>query len=112
MTNNISHTQCEHPSTSSARAKCRRARAKGGVHTEQGGASVVEVDFSKAETKKSSTPRDKERACMVCGVEPFTARGHDEVNGQYLYVGDKCFYMIKRDPDFQLWDAKERRWVS
>lgn len=106
----IDHSRCDHPSTSSARAKCRRAQARGDA-VPQNGAAVKEVDFSGSGGAKSSTPRDKDRACMVCGVEPFTARGRDVVNDTMLYVGDRCFYMIQRDPDLQLWDAKERAWV-
>jgi len=107
----IDHSRCEHERTSRARAACRKARANGEA-VPQGGASVKEVDFKGSGGAQGSTPRDKDRACVVCGVEPFTARGRDLLNECMLYVGEKCFYMIQNDPDLQLWDAKERCWIT
>lgn len=102
---NIDHSKCEHARTSSARAKCRR----GGSNSEVK-ASTKEVDFRGSGGKKGSTPRDRENQCMVCGVERFEYRGHDKLTGTMLYVGDKCFYMVKDDDDAQGWDAKEKEW--
>lgn len=96
----IDHTNCDHPSTSGARAKCRRARAAGGVHTEDGQATPKDVDFSKSGGggKKAQTPRDRDKQCDVCGVERIAYRGLDVISGVVLYVGERCYYMVKRDP--------------
>lgn len=98
----INHSTCDHPSTPSSRSKCRRAKAAGKVHT--GGATAIEVNLSKESTSKKSdsygqTPRDRDKQCDVCGVERIAWFGLDIISGVQLYVGEKCFYMVKRDPD-------------
>jgi len=75
-------------------------------------ASSKTLDFRGSGGVSSQTPRDQDRACMVCGVERFEARGRDLVSGSFLYVGEKCMYMIARDPDAQGWDAKEKQWFA
>jgi hypothetical protein len=93
----INHQNCDHESTSSARAKCRRARANGKVHS---GASTKQVDMRRSDpTGKAKTPRDKDKQCDVCGVERIAYRGVDVLTGTLLYVGDDCYYMVKRDPN-------------
>jgi hypothetical protein len=99
----INHTNCDHPSTSSARGKCRKARAAGGEYKGTG-ATPKELDLSKAATSKfkdnyGQTPRDRDKQCDVCGVEKIAWRGLDVISGVVLYVGDKCFYMVKQDPN-------------
>lgn len=37
--------------------------------------------------------------CDVCGVERIAYKGLDVLTGVTLYVGEKCYYMVKRDPD-------------
>lgn len=94
----ISHKDCDHESTSRARAKCRR---------QQAGGSVKEVDFSKAEKRSGGgkqptngqAPRDRENECDVCGVERVIAKGTDVLTGRTLYVGPKCQYMINGAED-------------
>jgi hypothetical protein len=105
----IDHSNCDHERTSKARAKCRRALANG---AEAPKADKKELDFRGSGGVSSKTPRDKERECMVCGVERFEARGRDMISGSYLYVGEKCMYMIQNDPDAQGWDAKEKEWFA
>lgn len=99
MTN---HTDCDHPKTSGARAKCRRARATG-----------KEVDFSSTPRRRvpkepepygafnSRTPRDKDRECTVCHCERITVRGTDYKTGLLLYTCDRCAWRIKGADDFQ-----------
>lgn len=92
----ISHKDCDHPSTPGARAKCRRAR---------GGATPKEVDLSKASRAKDpddnygQTPRDRDKQCVVCGVEKIEWRGTDPLSGILLFVGAKCEYMVRRSED-------------
>lgn len=78
----IDHSNCDHPRTKSGRAKCR----KGVPSTTEG-------------LNHGTTPRDRDKQCMNCGVEKVVAYGNDPITGQTLFVGDRCFYMIKRDPD-------------
>lgn len=102
----ISHKTCEHPSTPSARAKCRRANGVGPKKQDwhppmvlpQGRASVKEVDFRG--DSYGQTPRDRDKQCMVCGVERILYRGTDTLSGLLLFVGDRCQYMVKRSDDF------------
>jgi hypothetical protein len=90
----ISHKDCDHPSTPSARAKCRRAR---------GGATPKEVDFTPRERapkeRKQSTPRDRDKQCMNCGIERIMYQGTDPLTGIILLVGERCEYMVRRSLD-------------
>lgn len=95
----MSHRDCEHESTPSARAKCRRLQAKGDNPPKA--ASKRQIDFSGGGGATQQTPRDRDRACMVCGVEPISWRGTDPMTDRLLYVGDKCRYYIKRSLDIQ-----------
>lgn len=95
----IDHTNCDHPRTSGARAKCRRAHRNGGETGTKG--STKEVDFSGGAGTKASTPRDKDMQCDVCGVERIELRGTDPINGVILSVGAKCSYMLKQSDDVQ-----------
>lgn len=102
----ISHAECDHPSTPGARAKCRRARAGGKTarETQQGGHTSEEGPRSPAsstfkERNTGTTPKDRALQCDVCGVERIMWRGTDILTGLMLYVGGRCFYMVKRgDP--------------
>jgi DNA-directed RNA polymerase subunit M/transcription elongation factor TFIIS len=96
----INHSTCDHESTSSARAKCRRARANGKVHTS---ASTKQIDMRDGTpTGKAQTPRDRDKQCDNCGVEKIEYRGTDLLTQRLLYVGERCRYMIKRAPDFMV----------
>lgn len=94
----IDHSQCDHPRTSGARAKCRRRQG-------QGGATPKEVDFTKTRSSgrkgrdTSKTPSQKGDECMICGLEWATMRGTDPLSGILLYVGDTCEYMVRHSPD-------------
>ena len=105
----ISHKDCTHPSTPSARAKCRRAHAKGEV-LEPGfhpplyslGPPPKTTERSRGEGRErntGTTPKDRDKQCDVCGVERIKWRGTDILSGLVLYVGEHCFYMVKRDPE-------------
>jgi hypothetical protein len=99
----ISHTACSHPSTPSARSKCRRARAKGEAPEEttavERQASIKEVNFER-ERNTGTTPRDRDKQCDICGVEKTVAWGKDRLRDLHLYVGERCFYYL--DPDSQI----------
>jgi hypothetical protein len=107
----IDHSNCDHPSTSSARAKCRRARASGKESTSNGekreGATPKTVFFGKAhhdpnrERNRGTTPRDKFNQCHICGIEKIEFSGTDPVSGILLFVGERCTYRIENEPDFK-----------
>ena len=88
----INHSNCDHPSTKSARAKCRRYLNADGV------------EFTRSATMrggglKGQVPRDKDKTCDNCGVERITLRGTDPMNGVLRYVGEKCSYILKQAAD-------------
>lgn len=92
----INHSNCDHPRTSSARAKCRRAQ--------KNGATPHDVDFTevweeKAPKRPKGTPRDRDMQCDVCGVERIEIRGTDPLTGVVISVGEKCSYMLKQSED-------------
>lgn len=90
----INHSNCDHPSTSSARAKCRRG-AKGDTP-----ATPKVVDMRDGTpTGRPKTPRDRENQCDNCGVERVTLRGTDPVDGIMKFVGDKCEYIVRHATD-------------
>jgi hypothetical protein len=91
----IDHTTCDHPRTSGARAKCRRAHRNGDTAP----ATTKDVDFGRGSSKKASTPRDRDMQCDICGVERIALRGTDPISGLILTVGDKCSYMLKQSAD-------------
>lgn len=93
----IDHSQCDHPRTSSARAKCRR----GGGSTPRKKASEKEVDFSKGSGgAQAQTPGWKSDECHVCGVERMEFQGTDSFTGLFVLVGERCAWRIKRSEDF------------
>lgn len=61
-------------------------------------ASVKEVNFGR-ERNTGTTPRDKDKQCDVCGVEKIAYFGLDVISGLRLYVGERCYYMVRRDPE-------------
>lgn len=98
----INHSTCEHPSTSAARSKCRKARAAGGEYKGDGGATprvVGERSKSQDEDRYGQTPRDRHMQCDVCGVEKIAWRGLDVLSQVVLYVGDRCKYYVAQDPN-------------
>lgn len=102
----IDHSDCDHPSTSSARAKCRRARADGrefqeGGQTQEAGPRTPTAPTQR-ERNRGTTPRDKDKQCDVCGVERILYRGTDPLSGVMLTVGDRCLYYIQRSKDLQV----------
>lgn len=97
----INHSNCSHPSTSSARSKCRKAKAGGGEYTGSGGATprVIGEKSTAERDTYGQTPRDRDKQCDVCGVERIAWRGLDVISGIVLYVGDRCKYYVVQDPD-------------
>jgi hypothetical protein len=109
----IDHSGCDHPRSSSARAKCRRSRAAG----EEGG-GARELGDSRATPKRSwggkahhdpdrerntgQVPKDKANECHICHVERIVARGTDPLTGILVFVGERCSYMVERQDDFAL----------
>jgi hypothetical protein len=94
----IDHTNCDHPRTSGARAKCRRAHRNGG-------ATPTDIDFTerapREKAKPKGTPRDRDMQCDVCGVERIEIRGTDPLTGVILSVGEKCSYVLKIADDVE-----------
>jgi hypothetical protein len=103
----ISHTDCDHPSTPSARARCRRARAKGEVlepdSSPQGATPKV---IPEKERNRGKTPRDRWKQCHVCGVERIVAQGKDRLRDLTLLVGEDCFYYL--DPEQPIISLEDR----
>lgn len=96
----IDHTNCDHPSTSGARAKCRRAQKDG---TDPKPTRKVMGKKEKQERDQDDrygqVPRDRHLECDNCGVERIAYRGTDPLTNVLRYVGEKCYYTIKRSPD-------------
>jgi hypothetical protein len=95
----ISHAQCDHESTSKARAKCRRE--KGLVKKKEGGATPRSLDFSKTRTRDEDDnygqcPSRREDECHVCHVEWISHKGTDAWTGLTVYVGSKCMWRLKK----------------
>lgn len=97
----IDHSGCDHPSTSGARAKCRRAHAGGPTPTKRATPRVV---GDEPEDNYGQTPRDRHMECDKCGVEKIAYKGTDFLTGILLYVGAKCKWYIKDAPDLQALD--------
>lgn len=95
----IDHSNCDHPRTSSARAKCRRAQAGGGS-TPKRKASEKEVDFKGSGGATPQTPRDRSDECHICGVERIEFKGTDAWTGLHVLVGERCAWRVKRANDF------------
>lgn len=102
----IDHSNCAHPSTSGARAKCRRQKQAPwpssplyslgpppGVKVKR--ASKVDEE----EDRYGQTPRDKQDECHKCGVERIEYSGTDPLTGIVLYVGSRCRYYIRGAED-------------
>jgi len=53
-------------------------------------------------TGKAQTPRDKDKQCDTCGVEKIAYLGRDAWSGMLVYVGEKCRWRVKRDPDVKV----------
>jgi hypothetical protein len=99
----ISHADCTHASTPGERAKCRRARSKGEVHTDDGQQATPRVvgETKEKERNRGKTPRDKAKQCHICGVEKIVAKGtHRTMPDLTLLVGEDCFYYL--DPDLEI----------
>lgn len=89
----INHTNCEHPSTSSARAKCRRGIA-------QGNATPKIIDTRDGTpTGRPRTPSDPAKCCDICGVERISAKGTPPIERRLIFVGPKCEYYLNDAPD-------------
>ena len=96
MTNRIDHSNCDHESSSSARARCRRAQANG---QDAPTASIRTINFKGSGAAKARTPRDRDKQCDNCGVERIAWKGTDPMNGILRFVGDKCRYIVMRADD-------------
>lgn len=59
----------------------------------------AESDNSGGGGPKAQTPRDRDMQCDNCGVERIAYRGTDPTDGIMKYVGDKCYYIVKRSDD-------------
>lgn len=106
----INHSTCDHPSTSGARAKCRRARQNDDPTPKvKGEATPKHIGPSHhdptRERNRGTTPRDRDKQCHICGVERIEYRGTDALTGILLYVGERCLYMVKSAPDLQSVEA-------
>lgn len=98
----IDHSKCEHPRTSSARAKCRRQQA-GDDSTpkrKRGGGSVKVIDLGS--DGRPQTPRFKSDECHTCGVERIAYSGTDAWTSLPVLVGEKCLWRVRRADDFRV----------
>lgn len=97
----IDHSGCDHPSTSSARARCRRAQANG----EEGSAPRKKMGSTPREAPDrdnyGQTPGRREDECHICHVERIEFFGKDAWSGRTLLVGEKCAWRVKRSPEFR-----------
>jgi hypothetical protein len=89
----INHSTCDHPATSSARAKCRRGTS-GSTPKKQATPKVIGGD---EDDNYGQTPGRKEDECHVCHVERLCYKGVDRWSGMTVLVGQKCKWRI--DPD-------------
>lgn len=96
----INHTNCDHPSTSGARAKCRRSQGAGTTKTKSRGATPRVVK-DEDEDRYGQTPGRREDECHKCGVERIGYSGTDPVTKILLYVGPKCLWYIKDSDDLR-----------
>lgn len=101
----IDHSNCDHPSTSGARAKCRRLKQEPWPRPPlyslgpPPGAKKASTKTIDDEDRYGQTPRDKADECVKCGVERIAYSGTDSLSGIVLYVGERCRYYIKGAPD-------------
>ena len=91
----INHTDCDHPSTSGARAKCRRARNGSTPRATPRALGTPDPDDNYGQT-----PRFKGDECHVCGVEKIAYKGTDSFTKLLVLVGDKCAWRVKRSDNF------------
>lgn len=92
----INHSNCDHESSRAARAKCRRLLAGGDAPAST---KTVNMRGSGSGAPKSQTPRDRDKACDICGVERVEIMGTDPVSNRLIFVGEKCSYYLKRALD-------------
>lgn len=95
----INHHDCDHPSTSGARAKCRRARSNG---IPSAPSTPRQKKTDEEEDRYGQTPRDRHLECDKCGVEKILYKGTDMITGIVIYVGDRCRWYIKNAPDLEV----------
>ena len=100
----IDHSNCDHPSTSGARAKCRRANKQVGffpplfsLGPPPRAKKARQVDED--EDRYGQTPGRREDECHKCGVERIAYSGTDPITGIVLYVGERCRYYIRGAED-------------
>ena len=97
----IDHSQCDHPRTSGARAKCRRASA-GDDTPKKSRATPKDVDLSGGSGNPTSqTPAWAADECHICGVERIEFAGTDAYINMQVLVGEKCAWRVKRSDDFR-----------
>lgn len=89
----MSHTTCEHPSTPSARAKCRRAN---GVRSTS---DATPRALRQKKEDEEERPADRSRCCNVCRLRKIEWRGTDLETGRLLDTCTKCMYHIQFSDD-------------
>ena len=103
----IDHSNCDHPRTSGARAKCRRSKQEPwprpplyslGPPPGKKGATPKRIG-DEEEDRYGQTPGRKEDECHKCGVERIEYAGTDPISGILLFVGSRCRWYIKDAPD-------------
>ena len=94
----IDHSTCDHPRTSSARAKCRR-KMNGSTPKDATSKVVKEATYG---VGKSRTPANKADECHICSIERIEYSGTDAFTGLPVLVGDNCVWRVKRSPDFKV----------
>lgn len=100
----IDHSKCDHPSTSGARAKCRRGGAPAPKRT-KGEATPKTIGPDEVDNY-GQTPAWKADECHVCGVEKSEFQGTDAFTNLFVLVGEKCAWRVKRSEDFAAMRAR------
>jgi hypothetical protein len=63
-------------------------------------ATTREVDMRDGTpTGKPQTPSNPALCCDNCGVERIAYKGTDMLTGILKFVGEKCYYIVKNDPN-------------
>ena len=86
----ISHAGHNHPSTPSARAKCRR-----GQQTQ--GATQTATPRALKVPDEEFHPADKDRCCYNCRLRLIEWKGMTRISRMMIYVCEKCYYMLDKD---------------
>jgi ribosomal protein S12 methylthiotransferase accessory factor YcaO len=86
----MNHTDCDHPATPAARAKCRRAN---GQHPTPRTPSATRTPKRKG-PDPDSRPADKGACCNNCQLRIRWVKGIDLISKREVEVCEKCSYLL------------------